>query len=115
MLSAPAHGSAGIDQKTDRKVLLLFVEFYEEAIEASVSGPVDAAELIARSVIAVVGELETGAGLTAAALGALLATEETFGQEVELLELREKIGIEQRRWIHDLVGVAPLAAGFEFQ
>src|SRR5687768_9729638 len=80
----PAHGCTGIDKKANGQVLLLFVEFYEEAIEASVSGPIDTTEFITRCVVAIVGEFQARARLAAATLGALLAAKEPFRQQVKL-------------------------------
>lgn len=95
--AGPPHRRAGIDQKVDVQVLLLFVELDEKTVEARIDIPVDRAEIIAEGVIPVVGEFEARAGVAGAALGTMFAAKDFPREHMELIELREKCGIKKKR------------------
>ena len=79
------------------EVLLLLVEFDEKTVEAAVDVPVDRAKIVADAVVAVVGEFEARSALARAALGMVFAAKNLPREQMELLELGEESGIEEKR------------------
>ena len=76
------------------QVLLFLEQAQQQLVEAAVDGPVEVAQIVAGGVVAVVGELDAGAGLARAALGAH-APENTFlRDDVEVLELLQELLVE---------------------
>src|SRR5690606_27920010 len=73
----------------------LLVEADEEAAHALPHVPVEGAEVVARGVVAVVGELDAGARLARAALGAHRAGEDPLRDDGERLELALELVVEE--------------------
>ena len=79
------HRLAGVEKNGDRKFALLLVELEEKAVEAAVKIPVNAAQIVAGDVVAVVGELDRLAARAAAALALCCALGTAAGEQLQLL------------------------------
>src|SRR5690606_38278263 len=101
-LRFPAHRAAGIEQEVHVEVLLLLEELYEEAVEPTVDVPVDRAGIIPRDVVPEVGEFQARADLARGPIGAIRTPEGAAGEDVQLLELRKKPGVEKQRRVSSL-------------
>ena len=64
---------ARVDEHVDREIFVLLEEAHEQALHAAVQAPVEDAQVVARDVVAVIGELDARAHAAAATLGAQLA------------------------------------------
>ena len=76
------------------QILLLLEQAQQQLVEAAVDGPVEVAEVVAGGVVAVIGELDAGAGLARAALGAQVPDEDLLRDDVEVLELLQELLVE---------------------
>ena len=65
---AKRHRLAGVEKNGDGQLALLLVKLEEKSVEAAVEIPVEAAQVVAGDVVAVVGELDRLAARAAAAL-----------------------------------------------
>src|ERR1043165_4353095 len=92
---AEGHGLAGVEENRDRQFPFFLVKFEKEPVQPAVEVPVEVAEVVARHVIPVVGELDR----LPARLAAPLALERAFGaalrEQLELLEAPEKFGSQE--------------------
>src|SRR5262249_2211779 len=79
----------------DRQVLFLLEQPQQQLVEAAVEVPVDVAHVVAERVVAVVGELDAGAGLARAPLGADAPGEQLLRHQVEVLELLQELVAEE--------------------
>ena len=64
----PGHAAAGVHKQVNGEVFFLFQQLHKRALQASVDVPVEAAQVVAGCVVAVVGEFNGGATLAAAAV-----------------------------------------------
>ncbi len=94
---AERHRRARVDDEVDGEVLFLLVEADEEALEALVDVPVEVAKIVARLVVAVVGELDAAPALLRAPLGAQAAREDPPADEREVVELPLELVVEELR------------------
>ena len=78
----------------DGKVFFFLVELDEEALHAGVGVPVEAAQVVAGGVIAVVGELDRLPALGAAPLAFEAPLLDLAADEGEALELAHEVGVE---------------------
>ena len=93
----PLHRRAGVDEEMHVEILLLLEKLHEKPIEARIDIPVDRAQIVAERVVAVVGEFEARSALARAALGMVFAAKNLPREQMELLELGEESGIEEKR------------------
>ena len=92
---AERHRRARVEDEVDGEVLLFLVEADEQLLEALVDVPVERAEVVARLVVAVVGELDAAAALLRAPLGAQAPGEDATADEREVLELALELVVEE--------------------
>jgi hypothetical protein len=92
-----AHARRAIDDEVDAEILFLFVHPDEEASEALEHVPVDAAKVVTRRVVAVVGELDAAALLLGTTLGALTTRKYTATHDRERVELLLELVVEEIR------------------
>ena len=93
--AAEAHRRAGVDDEIDGEVLLFLEEAQEQSVEALVDVPIEIADVVARLVIAVIGELDAAAALLGAPFGAHAPTENPPAHDGEVVELSLKLVVEQ--------------------
>ena len=78
------------------QVFFFLEPLQEQLIVAGVEVPVEVAEVVARVVLAVVGELQTGPELHGPPLGHERAAEHPLGNQREVFQLFQEVGVEQR-------------------
>src|SRR5258705_8771304 len=94
---AEAHGSRAVEEEMEVQILFVHEELEIEPVEAAVDVPVHVAEIVTRSVGAIVGELDAHALVGALALTARAAAKGLPRDEREALELREKLRRQEIR------------------
>ncbi len=92
---AEAHRPGAVDEDVDREVLFFLEEPQEQSPVPLVDVPVEVAEVVARGVLAVVGELDAAAGLLRAALGAGATRVEAARDDREVFELSLELLVEE--------------------
>src|SRR5207247_6526441 len=88
---AEAHGGRAVEEEMQVQILFVHEELEIEPVEPAVDVPVDIAKVVARSVGAIVGELDAHALVRTLALTARAASKSFPRDESEALELNEKL------------------------
>ncbi len=78
------------------EIFLLEEQLQEQLVEPAVDVPVDVSQVIAVRVVAMFGELDRRAAALALALAFHPADEDLAADQLELLELVQELGVEQR-------------------
>ena len=92
---AERHRARRVEHEVDREVLFFLEEAHEELVELLVDVPVEATEVVTGLVLAVVGELDTGAGLFGAAFGAHPPRHAAPADEGEHLQFALELVVEE--------------------
>ncbi len=79
------------------EVFLFLEKFEEQFVRPAVDVPIDRAQIVARGVVAIIGELQAGAELVRAAFGAALAGVGPAREQVQAFELGEEDGVKEHR------------------
>src|SRR5215467_6436068 len=88
---AESHGAGAVEEEVEVQVLLVHEELQVEAIEAAIDVPVDVAEVVARAVRAIIGELHAHALVRALALAPSPSAEGAPREEGQALELSQEL------------------------
>src|SRR5215831_2363680 len=88
---AESHGAGTVEEEVEVQVLLVHEELQVEAIEAAIDVPVDVAEVVARAVRAIIGELHAHALVRALALAPSPSAEGAPREEGQALELSQEL------------------------
>ena len=91
------HRGRRVDEQADRDVLLLDEELHEQLLEPGVDVPVELAKVVARRVVAVVGELHGLAALDASPSALQAATDGRSHEQEQALELAQERLVEDGR------------------
>src|SRR5690606_2860329 len=89
------HGRRSVDEEVDGEVFFFLVEAEEELLAPLVDVEVERADVVALDVVAVIGELDAGAGLLARALGAEAPAEDAPRGERERVQLAHEGFVEE--------------------
>ena len=98
---AKIHRAAGVDQGVEMKILLFQVHLQEEFLQAGVGVPIDEPQVVARHVVAEVGELDALALARAAAFAFHPPAKNLPAHKLESFELGQEFGREQGGSIDD--------------
>src|SRR5262252_8239357 len=88
---AESHGAGAVEEEVEVQVLLVHEELQVEAIEAAIDVPVDVAEVVARAVRAIIGELHAHALVRALALAPSPSAEGASRKEGQAFELSQEL------------------------
>src|SRR5262249_21715234 len=88
---AESHGTGAVEEEVEVEILLVHEELEVEAVEAAVDVPVDVAEVVTRTVRAIVGELHAHALVRAFALAPGSSAEGPPREEGQALELGQEL------------------------
>src|SRR5215831_4604417 len=88
---AESHGAGTVEEEVEVQVLLVHEELQVEAIEAAIDVPVDVAEVVARAVRAIIGELHAHALVRALALAPGPSAEGAPREKGQALELSQEL------------------------
>ncbi len=102
---AEGHAPRAVEQDVDVQVFLFLEPLEQELVVPGEDVPVEVAEVVARGVLAVVGELDAAAELHRPPLGQQLAPEHPARDQREVFELLQEIGVEKRH--ESLLPLAP--------
>ena len=86
---------AAIDDDMQSQVFLFKEDFHEELIEAAVDIPVDATQVIARDIVAVISEFDGLTTFLAATFTQQFAAKYAAAGDIKLLDLRDEARIEE--------------------
>ena len=94
--SAEVHRQAGIEQRVDVQIFLFEEQLEEELVQPAVDVPVDVPHVVADGVVPMLGEFDRRPAPLALALALHSPDEDPPADQLELLELVEELGLEQR-------------------